>query len=121
MGVKNSKFSYMYRDADNYKVFNTVVFSGEFSPRDAQNVMKNLFDEEFFIPGDVDLENLQGRFEDMDPDLDHPWHEVVCGDGGSPFSLTDEAPTDSRSVRVFAREFALTVWNSDRASIEMGL
>jgi len=122
MSEKNSKFGYMYRDASNYKQFGYVIFSGEPTPKDAECVIANLHEGDFFIPGDVSLPSLQEKFESVSVD-DHPWHEIDFRTGAerSPFGLISEDPTDARSVHEFAEGFAKAKWDEIKASRDMGL
>ena len=54
----NTKLSYMYRDANNYKQWEEIVFAGVL--KDEEKLKKIKFiDGEFFIPGKVDLPDLQ--------------------------------------------------------------
>lgn len=75
MIIMNSKFSYLYRDASNYKQFGYVVFSGEYAEQDKTLLLDNLHEGDFFIPEDVGLQPLQEKFESVSID-DHPWHEI---------------------------------------------
>lgn len=73
-------FEYRYRDAANYKLFERVLFSGVVADCDVKLIRDRLFDGEWFIPEQVGLEPLQGRFSGYSetPDRDdHVWHEFV--------------------------------------------
>ncbi len=122
MSENNSKFSYMYRDASNYKQFGYVIFCGKPTPKDVECVIGNLHEGDFFIPEDVGLQPLQQKFESVSID-DHPWHEIdfKTGTERSPFKLTNEDPTDARGVHEFATEFAQAKWDEMKASRDMGL
>lgn len=121
MSGKNSKFKYMYRDASNYKQFGYVIFCGKPTPKDAEYVIGNLHEGDFFIPEDVGLQPLQEKFESVSID-DHPWHEInfIGETERSPFELTSENPTDIRSVHEFAKEFGKTKWDEVKACPRMG-
>jgi len=118
----NSKFSYLYRDASNYKQFGDVVFPGGYTKQDKDLLLGNLHDGDYFIPGDVGLPSLQSKFGSVSID-DHPWHEInfIGETERSPFELTREDPTDVRSVHQFAEEFAKAKWDEMKASLRMGL
>jgi hypothetical protein len=118
----NSKFSYLYRDASNYKQFGDVVFPGGYTEQDKDLLLGNLHDGDFFIPGDVGLPSLQSKFGSVSID-DHPWHEInfIGETERSPFELTREDPNDVRSVHQFAEEFAKAKWDEMKASRRMGL
>ncbi|GAA4411242.1 hypothetical protein GCM10023187_36780 [Nibrella viscosa] len=83
----NIKFEYMYRDAGNYKLYNTCVLTNRFhKPVDEleTRIRKSLIDEEYFNPVKCKIPKLE--FPDNDDDLDHNWHEFLS------ISSTDEAP-----------------------------
>jgi hypothetical protein len=61
----------MYRDSENYKVYNECILSGELSIKD---LSPYLFTGEFFIPSEVGLKDLQ---ELPLHTYDHIWHEIV--------------------------------------------
>lgn len=125
--VKNVRFSYLYRDADNYKQGGAVVFSNP----DGHPVgeAKRMFDGwmdggEYFIADQVRVPEvfLWDPAADYDPndpetypdfvamgggaghyainDADHPWHEF------EELEETDDEPTDAhgRTLREFVEE-----------------
>ena len=51
----NTKIKYMYRDADNYKDFTTVVVSGKITKEQIERIMAKLEDGENFIPEQLGL------------------------------------------------------------------
>ena len=66
----NTKFSYLYRNASNYKKFNDVVINGALNLDDIEPYLK---DGTFFIPSEVGLDDLQN---DPFTSEDHIWHEI---------------------------------------------
>lgn len=46
----NTKIDYLYRDASNYKVWNSCVISGELSSSNIDEIMETLVDGENFFP-----------------------------------------------------------------------
>jgi hypothetical protein len=76
----NTRFSYLYRDACNYKKFNDVVLSGIIQEKQIAPFLK---DKLFFIPSDVGLPDLQDDTFSVD---DHIWHEF------EKIELTEEPP-----------------------------
>lgn len=69
--MANTLFTYMYRDGDNYKQINAVVFAGEANENLRQRIMAaaspSFFSideptDNLFIPGLVGLPDLQNRF-----------------------------------------------------------
>jgi len=67
----NTSITYQYRDASNYKEFDTVIISGLLS---LNNIEEYLYDREFFIPSEIGLKDLQP--ENLNQD-DHIWHEIL--------------------------------------------
>lgn len=73
----NIEFSYLYRDAGNYKKHNSIVLTNPTNITDLAILEKQirgfLFDTEFFYPYLVDVPLI--HFDDWDPELDHHWYE----------------------------------------------
>lgn len=73
--MQNIKFSYLYRDAGNYKQFGHVIFS---NPNNididyiGHNLKANLIDEEYFF---ADTLNIPPLFFYQTNADDHLWHE----------------------------------------------
>lgn len=82
----NTKIKYLYRDADNYKVYNVCVISGTLTQEQRQIIRDCLDMGEFFIPSAVGLP--ENRFPDI-TEADHCWFET-CED---PFEDTVAEPT----------------------------
>lgn len=85
--MPNTKLEYMYRDADNYKVWRQVVLEGEISAEDMRKIGENLYDGEFFVPSAVGLDDLQSELGDWDWQSDHPFHTIES------IHSTDEPPS----------------------------
>ena len=73
----NTRITYLYRDASNYKQGGDVVVNGRVTLSDLEPL---LYFGELFIPGDVGLPELQANFETQGfafPTADdHVWHEL---------------------------------------------
>ncbi|MDX9972727.1 MAG: hypothetical protein RBU21_07050 [FCB group bacterium] len=98
----NTKVSYLYRDACNYKTFHEVVLAGVIGEDDIKPLLK---DETFFVPSEVGLPDLQQADFGVD---DHIWHEIVS------ISKTDEEPSLSIRASDFLKRFRLASqanWN----------
>lgn len=107
----NTKFSYMYRDASNYKEFNEVVFKGEITDKE-RNIINSSIDEGF-IPSQVGLEDLLSRMVGFPSGDDHVWHEI-CD-----ITLTkDEATTP---ISDFVKQFDGIYWDIIKAMEENSL
>lgn len=72
----NIKFNYLYRDAGNYKLYGSVIFSNPNNLSLAEvesKIRARLIDGEFFNPDKWSIPRL--AFEEHDRELDHDWHE----------------------------------------------
>ena len=82
----NTKITYLYRDADNYKKWNECVIDGVLTDEQQAAIFKCLDMGEYFIPGAVGLpEERFGAFTDAD----HCWFELWV----DAFSETDQKCT----------------------------
>lgn len=90
--ARNTLFSYMYRDASNYKQHGEVVFRGTFTPAQEKALKAALEDGEFFNAKVVKVPEV--FFETCGED-DHGWHEFVS------LSRTNKKPTDGRKFVEF--------------------
>jgi hypothetical protein len=99
--VMNIKFNYLHRDAGNYKVFGSVVFSNPdnliISEIDSI-VNHNLIEWLYFLPNECNIPRL--AFPEFIEEMDHPWNEYES------VELTDEEPTDDRTIQNFLLEFS---------------
>jgi len=98
----NTKLEYMYRDADNYKESETVIFSGKLTRVQIKNIFGNCEGDNTFIPQQVGLEPLYPRlqrFDSKDWDVDHPWHELLS------IEPTKEEPTSEVTATEFYQKF----------------
>ena len=95
----NTLLNYLYRDADNYKEWGSVVFSGEITDDLRNRFVRALEATEFFIADQVRVPEV---FPDTWPTYaaDHCWHEF------SNFELTAEAANDrlSRTIEELVSE-----------------
>lgn len=92
----NIKFSYLYRDIGNYKVFGEIIFSNRHSEtldKIERSIRENLIEGEFFIPEKWNITRLSlGGFL---PDLDHDYHEFDS------LETTDENITENIDISTF--------------------
>jgi hypothetical protein len=108
----NTLIAYQYRDAANYKEFDTVIIHGQLSLSDIEEY---LYEKEFFIPSEIGLKDLQP--ENLTPD-DHIWHEIL------EISYTNEKPTVNITAEKIISNFrkaSLEEWNILEASKRLGL
>lgn len=98
----NIRFSYLYRDAGNYKLFGQVVFGnpenialGEIRKR----INASLIDGEFFEAKKWGLTEL--KFENYLPELDHNWCEF------EEVTSTYFETTDKRTMAEFLSKIRL--------------
>ena len=108
----NTLFSYFYRDACNYKLYNEVVIEGVLG---LDELTPFLHDAAFFVPSELGLADLQDNPFTND---DHIWHEI---DSVEP---TQQPPTCSLTASEFCAAFqnaGLNGWNEDSVFIKKGL
>lgn len=80
----STRLVYQYRDGANYKTAHSVVVEGRMSPLMARAILAccDADTDASFVPGQVGLPDLQDSFSGCDsywdPDLDHPFHEVLA-------------------------------------------
>ena len=96
--MMNIQFSYLYRDAGNFKNFGDIIFSNtsKFSLDELRSMItKALIDEMYFDTYKSDIPSL--FFDDYDDDLDHDWHEF------DQFNEVDSLPNDvqNRDIEQF--------------------
>ena len=91
----NTKISYMYRDACNYKQLQSVILSGELTKGQIQQIYDSC-DGEFFIPAQVGLPEI--RFGEITED-DSCWFEI--GD----ITLTLDNPTENYTAKEVLDKF----------------
>ena len=107
-------FEYMYRDADNFKAFGSVLLDGPINEADKATVRSRLESGEFFIAEQVGLSPLYAQlyqWSNGPTESDHCWHEFVG------FRESGES-TDEFSSTIPAREFvgrfaAVRDWNEE--------
>lgn len=85
----NTKVSYLYRDASNYKIYTDIVVKGHLTEDQKAEIWKTLPDEESFIPGKVGLP--ENRFSTTTED-DGPWFELLT------IEDTDEKVTETTTA-----------------------
>lgn len=91
----NTRISYLYRDACNYKTHNEVVIKGEFEPGEEEEILDCLFEGEYFIPEQVGLPVT--RFGSVTED-DHVWCEL---EEGFATKTDDPATVDVTAVELY--------------------
>jgi hypothetical protein len=115
----NTRITYTYRDASNYKAVDSFVASGEITPEQIARILARLNEGMWFIPSQVSLRDLQPDLQIWDspreldedghnPD-DHPWHELEA-DG---FQLTDELADTSLTVKALVDAFEAAQWDEN--------
>lgn len=112
--MANTKISYRYVDAANYKQFMDVVIKGEISDEKKKEIFGCLYDGEFFVPGAVGLDGLQNLAGELDPDLDHAYHIL---DAIEP--TTEDADSLALSANELATRFlGMTREGWEKAAVE---
>lgn len=75
---RNIEISYLYRDAGNYKLFGSQVFSNAANLElevVRRRIETKLIDGLYFVPECWGIDRL--RFNKFDQEEDHDWHELV--------------------------------------------
>ena len=72
----NTKISFMYRDADNYKFFYSSIVNGEISKEQIETIISCLDEGEYFIPELVGLPCDYVSGYDFDEQSDHAFCEL---------------------------------------------
>lgn len=117
----NTRLSYLYRDASNYKTSQTVVLAGEASEADRTLIDSRLDQGEWFIPSEVGLRDLQRDFQSGGNlyEDDHVWHEL---DVAADIEETNAAPTVGMTWgELVARFAAVSEWDVAAATKRVGL
>lgn len=94
-----TKISYMYRDADNYKVQNECIINGMLTEEQQNQIISCLDEGQYFIPSMVGLSERQ--FDTWDDQVDHPWFELEK----TGFSQTKDSPTVACSAEELVSAF----------------
>lgn len=94
----NTRISYLYRDASNYKVYNECIVRGLLTDEQTKAILDCL-DSDNFIPSQVGLP--ERRFDRFDPEEDTCWFELY----ESGFEPTDAEATVDLSVEELVSRF----------------
>jgi hypothetical protein len=129
----NTRLTWRYGDANNYRTSRSVVLEGEPTPETMAALRGGLFEGESFIPSQVGLPDLQGelqaydsekslreyeRHRDLDPD--HPWHDIeatigehieLTADPPDDIELTATAPGTALGFAELASRMSDTTWD----------
>lgn len=110
----NTRISYLYRDADNYKMHHEEVLRGEITPQQLMTIVCCLNEKEYFIPHQVGLPEI--RFEQV-TESDHPWFEL-CPE--QDFSSTNAEPTIEMTVDELVERFlaAKDKWDDETTYVQ---
>lgn len=104
--MANTQITYMYRDASNWKQFETVVLAGAMSQEDIDLIISKLEDGDLFIPEQVGLPRLQFRWPTLNED-DHVYHELKRED----FEIVDLPPTLEITAKELVENFHNVNWD----------
>ena len=96
----NTKISYLYRDADNYKVHNECVIEGELTEQQIETIMDCCDCGEHFIPGQVGMP--ERKFDEYDSEADHCWFELSRDGFGQTSRPADISLTAEQLVSNFS-------------------
>ena len=108
----NTQFSYLYRDAWNFKKIHSVVLPGILT---LEQIEPFLREQTFFIPSEVGLPDLQ---EDVFKSYDHIWHEIET------IELTEDqsiGTIDATSLLANFKNASNQDWNEGKVFARKGL
>lgn len=111
--MSNTRIEFLYRDASNYKVYNSVVVSGPFTDEQINQIIDSLEDGMYFIPEQIGLP--VERFGSITED-DHCWCELTAYD----FDPTEDEPTVEMSTNEVLKAFLAAKDNWDIAHYGIG-
>ena len=94
----NTKISYLYRDASNYKRHHEIIVSGMLTQKDIAEILDALNEGEYFIPEQIGFP--AERFSDTTED-DHCWMELEKDS----FEFTFFKPTIDMSAKEVVEQF----------------
>ena len=96
--MPNTQIDFLYRDASNYKKWNTVIVKGKMTDDMIESIIDSLEDGEYFIPEQVGLP--VERFENFTED-DH----MYCELDKFGFSYVADAPTEDLDIETLCNRF----------------
>ncbi len=110
-----TRLTYLYRDGGNQKQHAEVVFPGAASPAETDRLFAACRDDQFFIPHQVGLADLQWHLPSFPSGDDYVWHELLDVEpcAGPAETLFD--------IHAFVAQFTATVWNEPAACRRLGL
>ena len=110
-------FTYLYRDAANYKAFGTVLLAGPWTDADTATLRATLLDATWFVPERVGLPSLRPALEvwsDGPTDNDHDFHELV--------DIVAATPEQRADLPIHTTTAAfLGIWQDSHASPAKGI
>lgn len=110
----NTKITYMYRDAGNYKFYQVVIITGVVSLKE---LTYHCTPDGWFIPHDVGLPPPEIPFS-YRTEYDHPWHEFDTVES------TKESPNIDVTADELLDRFAVAAkrgWDEMAAFMRMAL
>ena len=109
----NTKFSFLYRDADNYKTHNVFVLRGLYKTEEIREI-KACCDGDNFIAEQVGLwHDLPG--DGTVTEADHCWSEIYSDDDALGFEVSYEPPTVDMSFQDLLENFRKAKYHWDEA------
>lgn len=110
----NTRITYLYRDADNFKQIDEIVVAGVLSEEQQQELRDSL-DSEGFIPEQVGMRALQADLQAYAPGDDDAWHEI------EEISITEDPTTFPGTAKELLAKFKATDWNPEFSDFDLGI
>lgn len=112
-GATNTMLDYLYRDANNFKQDESVVFAGALTIDQVNMLLSGTDDDNGFVPSAVGLDDLQPRTVDgWQAEADHPFHEIAH------VSLVNRPPTTPQTAEEFLARFLAANWEKEGERVE---
>ena len=113
--MSNTRIAYSYQDPSGNEVLESLVLVGRLTDADGAAIAKTLHQNQYFIPSQVGLENLQerlGREIANDDSIWHRWEWRGMQD-------TEDAPTTDLLASTLVESFEYARWNELQATAEL--
>jgi hypothetical protein len=107
----NTRIDYLYRDAGNYKVYDSIIVAGVLTEQE-QKDLHDALDSDCFIPEQVGMRALQSELKAEAPGCDGAWHEI------SEISITEDPTTFPGTAHELLAKFKQTVWDPSSSQVD---
>jgi len=106
----NTRITYSYRDAGNYKADGEAIITGSANAAQEEALRYAALHEDgadLFVPESMGWD--RASLHPWDDSMDHPYHRIES------IEVTDEAATDKRNMRAIIETFRSVDWEAEGA------